>query len=83
MIPQEGPHRRIRSPGGVGHTVGFDPLGRGHTIEFDPAGGATTGISFEIEYLSEFEFIFDTALGYESGGWRTNFAATIRMQSIS
>jgi hypothetical protein len=36
-------------------------------------GGAQQGISFEFEYLGEFEFIFETALGYESGGRETCF----------
>jgi hypothetical protein len=45
-------------------------------------GGARRGINFEFEYLGEFEFIVDTALGYESGGWETNFDATNRMQNI-
>jgi hypothetical protein len=45
-------------------------------------GGAATGVSFEFEYLGEFEFIFDTALGYESGGWGKNFDATNCKQNM-
>jgi hypothetical protein len=52
-ILREGPHRRILSCG-RGHIVGF--RGRGHSrIESSGGGGGrTTGISFELEYLGEF-----------------------------
>jgi hypothetical protein len=58
LIPQGGgAHRRIGSQG-EGHIIGSD----------SPGGGPHQGICFKFEYLGEFEFIFKTALGYESGG---------------
>jgi hypothetical protein len=72
-IPREEQHRRIGSQGwgatprdripGEGHIAGSDP----------PGGGPHRGIRFEFEYLGEFEFIFETALGYEAGGCGTSF----------
>ncbi len=45
--------------------------------------GATTGISFKFEYIGDFEFIFETALGYESGGLGAYFEVkNIRMRKI-
>jgi hypothetical protein len=38
-----------------------------------PWGGPHWRIDCKFEYFSEFEFIFKTALGYESGGWRPCF----------
>jgi hypothetical protein len=60
-IAWEGPHQRI----GSGHTRGLDPLGGSHR-RIRSWGGAHRGIYFEFENLREFEFIFETALGYES-----------------
>jgi hypothetical protein len=39
----------------------------------DPTDGPHRGIDCKFEYFSEIEFIFETALGYESGGWGTCF----------
>jgi hypothetical protein len=38
-----------------------------------PRDGPHRGIDCKLEFFSEFEFIFEKALGYESGGWRTCF----------
>ncbi len=78
--------RRIRSRGGShivgfdptggGDIVGFHPTGKGHTVGFDPARERPPpprGISFELEYLSEFEFIFETDLWYQSECCGTDF----------
>jgi hypothetical protein len=64
----------IRSRG-RGHIGGSDPQGRatpgdriprkGHIVGSDPGGGAHMGLGFEFEYLGKFEFILETALGYE------------------
>ncbi len=57
--------------------------GRGHTVGSNPPGGPQQGISFEFEYLGEFEFIFGTALGYESRSRETCFDEKKCMQKIS
>jgi hypothetical protein len=36
----------------------------------DPAG-SHQGTSFDFEFLGNFEFIVETALGYQSGSWGT------------
>jgi hypothetical protein len=36
-------------------------------------GGPHQGIDCKFEYFSEFEFIFETAIEYELGGWGTCF----------
>jgi hypothetical protein len=80
-IPWEGPQRRIGSQGGGPRGIGSP--GEGHIVGSDPPGGPHRGICFEFEYLGEFELIFQTALGYESGGCGTSFDYKNRMQKIS
>jgi hypothetical protein len=36
-------------------------------------GGPHKGIDCKFNFFSEFEFIFETALGHESGDWGTCF----------
>ncbi len=109
-----GPHRRIGSPEGGGHTLCFNPVGgvtlwdlshihvhlndpaggatsedqipregqtlgsdppgrpEGHILGSDPSGRPHRGICFQFEYLGEFEYIFEMALGYESRGCGTS-----------
>jgi hypothetical protein len=68
---------------GEGHTVGFDPAGGATPWDRILRGGPQRGISFEFEYLGEFEFVFETALGYESRGRETCFDEKNCMQKIS
>ncbi len=45
-------------------------------------GAPHRGIGFELEYLGEFQFIFEKALVYEQGDWGTNFEAKNWVQKI-
>jgi hypothetical protein len=82
MILPEGPHRRIGSQGGS-HTGGSDPPGRATSQDqILQGGGPHRGICFKVEYLVKFEFIFETASGYESGGCGTSFDLKNSVQKI-
>ncbi len=48
-----------------------------------PRDGPHLGIDCKFECFSEFEFIFEKALGYESGGWRTCFDEKNQRQNFS
>jgi hypothetical protein len=45
-------------------------------------GGSHRGINCKFEYFSKFEFIFETALGYDSGGWGTFFYEKNKRQNL-
>ncbi len=48
-----------------------------------PRGWPHRGIDFKFDFFSEFEFIFETALGYGSGDWGTCFDEKNQRQNFS
>jgi hypothetical protein len=59
-----------------GHSGKSNLLGGGGAHRRNRSSGALHGgVSFEFEYLGEFEYIFETASGYEYRGWWTSFDA--------
>ncbi len=72
----------LNDPAGGATSEDRIPPGGPHRRIRSSGGGPHRGICFEVEYLGEFEFIFERASGYESGGCGTSFDLKNHVQKI-